>query len=267
MISKFTRELLLTVFLAVTFFVQSNVEASLTINFNFDLTSNPYEPAGDVMLSAENQSIFTDAGSFWTTAITGYADGMSRSVTIHASAFSQAASMGSILLGSAGPRSGFGFSHAGESYVSTTDGSMRFNVHPDAVGMAGLLNPLTIRHEIGHVLGIGTWWNANGDYTDGTGQYTGANALAAYQNEFDPDATFVPVELEGGPGTANGHWNEGNAPSLTVLSGVNAGLNIDDALMTGTLSGAGFLSDTTLGSFRDMGLHNGSIQRDRRGGS
>jgi hypothetical protein len=36
---------------------------------------------------------------------------------------------------------------------------------------------------------------------DGTGQYTSANTLAAYQAECDATATFVPVELDGGPGT------------------------------------------------------------------
>ena len=42
------------------------------------------------------------------------------------------------------------------------------------------------------------------------GQYTGAAALDAFKLEFNQlEATFVPVELDGGAGTANGHWNMG----------------------------------------------------------
>lgn len=84
---------------------------------------------------------------------------------------------------------------------------------------------------------------------------------AAYRNEFDPDADFVPIELDGGVGTANGHLNEvldnfsdeneagpdsdpgDDALAPTVLLGPNAGLSLDDALLSGVLSGDAFLTD------------------------
>lgn len=243
--------------------------ASLTIAMNYDLATNPYEPAGDDMVSAANQVFFDDAATFWETALTGYADGIDRTLTIHASTFEQAASGGGVLLGSAGPRA-LTFTTSG--HWIALDGSARFNVHPDAVGGAGLLDALTIRHEMGHILGIGTLWELNGVYTDGTGQYTGENALAAYNQEFGQSRTFVPIELDGGGGTANGHWNEvtdnfgvENQPGLdanpgdevaapVVVRGINMGFSMDDALMTGVLSNPGFLSDTTLGSFQDIGF-------------
>lgn len=226
-------------------------------------------------VSIPNQSIFDAAVDFWEMAITGYADGGTRVVTINADTFSQAASGGGVTLGSARPNAIF----FAANHIVTSLGTASFNIHPDAVGGSGLLNELTIRHEMGHILGIGTLWSSSGVgfpgfqelYDEGTGQYTGANALTAYNREFGQNGLFIPVELDGGPGTANGHWNEvldnfstENSPGFdadpgdgeaapTVVSGINAGLSMDDALMTGVLSGSGFLSDTTLGSLQDLG--------------
>ena len=259
----------------------SSARAAVTITMNYDLGDDTYDVAGDSTVSVANQTIFNNATAFWQGVLTGYVDGGSRTITIHASTFSQAASGGGVLLGSAGPRDGFIISASGMNYVMVSEGAARFNVHPDAVGGGGLLNELTIRHEIGHILGIGTLWSGSAAtggitglqelYTSGTGQYTGANALAAYNAEFGKSGAFIPIELDGGGGTANGHWNEvtdnfavENAPGFdshpgdgvaapTVVAGVNAGQSMDNELMTGVLSGSGFLSDTTIGSFRDLG--------------
>lgn len=258
----------------------SSLFATFTIDLNFDLGINPYEDAADTVLSAANQAIFADAKTFWEDAITGYQDGVNRTVTIHASAFSQAAAGGGILLGSAGPRNLTVITATGPNILTVSDGAARFNVHPDAVGGAGLLNAATIRHEMGHILGIGTLWDTSGIgggafksvYSNNTGMYTGANALAAYNEEFGQAAAFIPIELDGGPGTANGHWNERldnfgteNAPGAdahpgdgvdapTVVGGINAGKSLDDELMTGVLSGDAYLSNTTLGSLQDIGF-------------
>lgn len=124
-----------------------------------------------------------------------------------------------------------------------------------------------IRHEIGHVLGFGTLWGLNGVYVSDTGEYIGAAALSAFQIEFNqPGATYVPVELDGASGTANGHWNMGvdlgtseaadsrDDPGDTVVyTSVNNGLSLDNELMAGFLSGEAWLSNTTLQSFYDIG--------------
>jgi hypothetical protein len=100
----------------------------------------------------------------------------------------------------------------------------------------------TARHEIAHVMGFGTLWEANGLYTNGSYQYTGAAGLAAYQNEFDASALFVPVENDGGQGTADGHWEQDSGFLTTDL-------------MVGTSTGAlnAPVSQTTLASFVDLG--------------
>jgi hypothetical protein len=114
-----------------------------------------------------------------------------------------------------------------------------------------------IKHEMAHVLGFGTLWETDGLYVHGSGHYTGSFGLAAYRAEFgQPSASYVPVELGGGAGTADGHWNE------VDNGGGNAG--ITDAkgrdmryeLMTGWLNTPAsslFLSNTSIQSFRDLG--------------
>lgn len=246
-------------------------QADLIIEFDF-----VPQTAGDSVLSAENQAIFNDAADFWEGVLTGYQDDRSRTVTVNASGFNVGAMDGGIALGAAGPTSAESFRVGPEQFIVTTAGTARFNVNSTALSVSGggdgLLNPSVIRHEIGHILGFGTLWNANDLYENGSGVYTGENGLAAYQNEFDPDATFVPIELDGGDGTANGHLNEvldnfalenmdgpdsdpgDDALAPTVLLGPNAGLSLDDALLSGVLSGDAFLTDTSLGIFRDMGF-------------
>ena len=97
-----------------------------------------------------------------------------------------------------------------------------------------------IVHEMAHVIGFGSLWTYNNIYDNGTGQYTGAAATAAYKAEFDPSASFVPVELDGGQGTEDAHWDESWAgPSSDI--------------MTGYLEGAVTISQTTLASFEDLG--------------
>ena len=124
-------------------------------------------------------------------------------------------------------------------------------------------------HETGHVLGIGTLWESNGVYVNYSFQYTGQYGVAAYRDEFDAEATFVPVENAGNSGTPNAHWDqrmrsssqEGNPNDpwpLSPLTGVTDRFGRDRALelMTGAIDpdyGEPFLSNTTIQSLRDLG--------------
>ena len=229
--------------------------------------------------AADFQSAFDAAESTWESLITGWADGRNITAvsggnpdynvgddvdTLFITAGTFDGAPGGVL-GSAGPTA---FADDG-SIVLATRGAMNFDTFDlQNLADAGSLEDV-ILHEMAHVIGIGTVWDVggNGLYVDGTGQYTGANALREYQREFNNDATFVPVELGGGGGTANGHWDEGRVASagdtildpdgLTVIdpTNVNFGQSRTAVLMTGFLdSGANtFISATTLGSYQDLG--------------
>jgi len=127
-----------------------------------------------------------------------------------------------------------------------------------------------LAHEVAHVLGINqSTWIANGLYQSGTGEYTGTYGVAAYREEFDSTATFIPVEVAGNSGTVNNHWDqrmrsssqEGdpNDPwSLSPLTGIpdSQGRDLGLELMTGALDpdyGEPFLSNMTVQSLRDLG--------------
>ena len=65
-----------------------------------------------------------------------------------------------------------------------------------------------ILHEIGHILGIGTIWSLLG-LKNGAGDYIGVHGLAEYRALLgNPSAASVPIEHDGGPGTAGAHWDE-----------------------------------------------------------
>ena len=223
------------------------------------------------------QSAFDNAEARWEQIITGWSDGLNITATtggnpdysVGDDLFSLFidANVGTIdgaggVLGSAGPTD---LVNDG-SVILASRGAMNFDVADiQNLANAGLLEDV-ILHEMGHVLGIGTLWQTNGLYTNGTGTYFGENALEQYQTEFNPNATFVPIELGGGGGTANGHLDEAFAvgggdtvldPAGTVVvdpNNVNFGRSRSEALLTGFLGGGGnFISNTTGGFLQDLG--------------
>lgn len=239
-----------------------SAQAVSLINLQFSGTMSPIQ-----------QQTFIDAADFWNSAITGY-DLMYDAVgspTPHGLTIT--ASIPYIdgvngILGSAGPETATYYDNnpVGQPTVAlyyTTTGSMEF----DSADVAALVANNTfygvVLHEMAHILGIGTLWtfnnNVNGTtynlYNSGSGQYTGPNALAQYKTEFNlPSATFVPVELGGGGGTANGHWNENDGGGgLTGVVSVSNGMDFTNELMTGWASNSFFVSATTLGGLDDLG--------------
>lgn len=181
------------------------------------------------------QQLLRDAEAFWESTLTGYQPGISiENVTINIDAYDADGAGG--LLAIARPtrtvtRSGFKL---------PTTGVVDFDINDlDRLEKDGRLFGLLL-HEVAHVLGFGTLWMENGLYTDGTGQYTGTHAIRAYQQEFDPFAVSIPVELDGAEVTRDAHWDE------TWAGGPNE-------LMTGYYDLPLFLSETTVASFRDLG--------------
>lgn len=219
----------------------------------------------DIQLSltgftASQEAIFEAAATTWESYIYGYQDNLS-DTTVQITGTSTAIDGAGGTLGSAGPTSAKRL--IGGNFLYTETGSMSFDsADVAALEASGLLSDV-ILHEMAHVLGIGTLWSSAGIglpgyqelYVSGTGQYTGAAALSACQTEFNqPSATFVPVEIGGGAGTANGHWDEvdGGASPTGIVSIFN-GQDFQNELMTGWIGSSTFISTVTLGGFTDLG--------------
>jgi hypothetical protein len=250
------------------------VETSVSARGAFDLVVNVL-PSGSFTAEqhAELMSATAWAEALWESVIIGYQPGINLTgVTIN------------VFAGSGFAETNYPLTevHAGytlptftsilvnptviDNYASWT-GVGPPNPNPNYLGLNYLDDIMA--HEIGHALGIGILWEENGVYVPGTGQYLGEHGVCAYQAEFDPNATFVPVELAGLGGTADQHWNqlmrsspqEGNPNdpySLSPLTGITdaQGRDLGMELLTGALDpdyGEPFLSRTTVQSLRDLG--------------
>jgi len=224
-------------------------------------------------MTAQQEQTFVDAAAYWNSVITGYdlmydagGNELAHGLTITATLYS--GEVGGVL-GSAGPLTVTYYDDSPTSpnpsyaLLYATTGSMQF----DSLDVDSLIANNTfygvVLHEMAHVLGIGTLWtynnNLNGTiyplYTEDSGQYTGPNGLAAWQAEFgQTSATYVPVELEGGEGTANAHWDEisGGLFDTGITSNLT-GLDMSHELMTGWSSDTFFVSTLTLGALDDLG--------------
>ena len=129
------------------------------------------------------------------------------------------------VLGQAGPDA----VRAG-SYLPSR-GSMEFDkADASAYQAQGLFDDIVL-HEMLHTIGFGTIWSAL-DLVSGA-SFTGALANAEY-----PGSSLIPLELDGGPGTAGSHWDEEIFTS---------------ELMTGYIDGNNSLSYMTIASLGDLG--------------
>ena len=117
----------------------------------------------------------------------------------------------------------------------------------------------TLLHEVLHVVGLGTLWGAH--VTDEKG-YTGTNGLREYRTLMGDDTLVaVPLENDGGSGTAGGHIEEGDSTANPVQS-IDGILHpaLDREVMTGYAeTGTNddepmILSRISVGMLEDMGL-------------
>jgi hypothetical protein len=83
-----------------------------------------------------------------------------------------------------------------------------------------------ITHEIAHVLGFGVIWSELGLLTNtrtSSPGFTGAHAVAEYNALFGTNLTAVPVEADGGSGTALSHWEESLLNNELMTGWYNSG--------------------------------------------
>ncbi|MEZ6073603.1 MAG: PEP-CTERM sorting domain-containing protein [Pirellulales bacterium] len=235
---------------------------AMPFNLTFSL-SNP-----DVFSGAQRAILDTaiaDAEALWEAKITGYQPGISLS-GINITVTGNYSGLASASVSGFSNQGGFQLATAGRIMVNVDELENFADWNGTGLNVVDEL----LAHEIGHVLGIGTLWSANGLYVYGTGRYTGAAGLAAYRREFDAAAAFVPVELAGSPGTANSHWDQlmrssvqeglpSDPYSISPLLGIEDQFGRDLALelMTGAIDpdyGEPFLSRFTVRSLRDLGF-------------
>lgn len=242
-----------TLLLLAAILVALPARAALDIQINY--TGDPtYEP------------FFDSAAAQWESLLVGYRDGAIQAVSTGSSyaglplntplttVFIDAAvTLGDgpgMVLGSAGPTQ---VAIDSSGYWLTTDAQMTFD-SADAPGLvtSGNFGSL-ILHEMAHALGFGTLWSAaTNNVYDGAGEYTGAKGTEYWQSEFGQTGT-PDVELAGGPGTADGHWNEVDfGAGLTGITSDDGDLAFE--LMTGWFNTPAFISDMTVASFHDIGF-------------
>ena len=110
-------------------------------------------------------------------------------------------------------------------------GTMQFDSADAAVYQAAGLFDDIVLHEMLHTVGFGTIWSAKGLISGGG--FNGALANAVY-----PGSALIPLELDGGSGTAYAHWDEDA---------------FGNELMTGYIDGNNDLSYMTIASLGDLG--------------
>ena len=194
--------------------------------------------------------------SFWESVITGYQPGITLDgIDVVVSAMPIDGPSNTLAFGGAG---GFIIEQGGFTFF--TDAELNSSAGSVTIDTADFSSPLIVdvlNHEVGHALGFGTLFDLN-SLAPNPGQYTGSGGLTAYQAEFDSNATSVPLQNETLPdGTIifNFHLDEANPLSDAF------GRTAQAALMTPTAENttnakdpfSNFLSDTSLGIFRDLG--------------
>ena len=222
-----TRKSFLGGLVALAFAFLSPPAAATSFNINLSFLGG---------LTASQERVFERAEAFWEGRIAGYQDGISiTGLTISAAGIPVDGEGG--FAGLATPMG----SVVQNGFTLATFSTMQFDTSDlAALEGNGTLFDVVVR-EMAHAIGFGTMWSFNGLYVNGSGLYSGANALAAYREEFDPDAEFIPVELNGGLGSADILWAENWAGG-------------PDELMTASVDTPTFISNTTLASLEDIGF-------------
>jgi len=128
-----------------------------------------------------------------------------------------------------------------------------------------------VMHEMAHALGFGSLWEQNdviwADADDVTQYRYDGYAMQQYRQESGvTSASYVPIEQDGGGGTALSHWDDDDPFFNQTFTTGRA------ELMLGALMPAEqFVSGTTFGSFADLwfvvdGINNGDLGNDVFGG-
>lgn len=121
-------------------------------------------------------------------------------------------------------------------------GVMQFDV-ADVIDMAKKnLLPDVIFHEMAHVLGFGNLWQLT--QLASHNEYTGVNALAQYRLLVNnPEAISIPIETDGGFGTAGVHWDDQTFGAELMTGYTSSGVMPLSAMSIGSMADLGYVVD------------------------
>jgi leishmanolysin len=109
---------------------------------------------------------------------------------------------------------------------------------------------LILVHEMGHVLGFGTLWDFETRHLlkvdtepPNNAWFTGSLAKAEYGALIGAGPADVPVETDGGPGTASGHWDEQTFGNELMTGFIDAGENPLSRVSVGSMGDLGYSVD------------------------
>ena len=95
-----------------------------------------------------------------------------------------------------------------------------------------------VLHEMAHSLGFGSIWDRLGLVTNGL--YTGQNALAEYL-QMGGSGSGIPVEQDGGSGTAGSHWDEETFNNELMTGYINEGFNPFSEMSAASFADLGYV--------------------------
>jgi hypothetical protein len=173
------------------------------------------------------------------------------------------------ILGSAGPCAG----EVKDNKLRARAGVMRFDDADVAKLLADGQFDDVARHEMGHVLGMGTLWGQNGLIQDGAApaldhRYLGANGNIGYQ-QITGVAGQAQIENQGGEGTAKGHFREATFQNELMTGFLNAGIvNPLSVMSVQSLKDLGYTVDVAKAEAYTLptaGVTRGSAEMDMAG--
>ena len=148
---------------------------------------------------------------------------------------------------------------AGPVYIRNVDnlpvsGVMFFDVEDLAVLEEYDLFYEVIVHEMGHVLGIGTLWNFERELVLANSQgYPYFNGKFGHLFwRLEGGRNFLPVEADGGPGTAFSYWDEEIMGNELMTGYINLGENPLSTITAGSLKDLGYIAAALAGERYDL---------------
>ena len=219
------------------------------------------------------RGLFNNAEAFWEDRIAGYSTEIPTATRNQITRLVVTATVMPIdgpggVLGAAGPDGiiGIRFTDRQRHIVSVT-ASMFFDIDDfPQLEADGILEDVII-HELCHTLGYGTLWEDNVLLTEFPGDngeemhYTGRYGLQGYGQDIGSlSSPFVPVEQDGGPGTALGHWDDAppffnrvftENPTKEIMTGFLCDI---DPTTGAQICAPKFVALATLGSLADVGF-------------